>query len=138
MCSIINIWAVLISAVASMAIGSIWYGPLFGKIFMKAMGMESWTPEQQIKMKKAMAFTFLGQFIASLVMFYTVGWLMASLGKVSLPGGLITAFIVWIGFVVPLKLGDALWGGKMILFWLGIGNMFVTLAATGAILGAWK
>jgi len=138
MCFSVNIWAVLVSAIASMAIGSIWYGPLFGRIFMKAMGMESWTPEQQEKMKKAMVLTYISQFVASLVMFYVVGWIMAGLGKASLSGGLLTALIVWIGFIVPVKLGDALWGGKMILFWLGIGNMFVTLAAAGAIIGAWR
>ena len=33
----INYWAVLVSAIASMAIGSLWYGPLFGKQFMPAM-----------------------------------------------------------------------------------------------------
>jgi hypothetical protein len=43
----------------------------------------------------------------------------------------------WLGFVVPIKLGDALWGGKMTMFWLGIGNMLLTLLAGAAIIGAW-
>jgi len=134
----VNVWAVLVSAVASMVIGSLWYGPLFGKTFMTAMGMDTWSPEQQAKMKKAMAVTYLSQFIASLVMFYVFAWIMGGLNQVSVPGGLTAAFWVWIGFVVPLKLGDALWGGKMVLFWLGAGNMLLTLLAAGAIIGAWK
>jgi hypothetical protein len=48
----VNFWAVLASAVASMVIGSIWYGPLFGKMFMQAMGMDQWSPEKREAMKK--------------------------------------------------------------------------------------
>ena len=34
----VNYWAVFVSAIASMVIGSIWYGPLFGKMFIREMG----------------------------------------------------------------------------------------------------
>ena len=44
---IVNLWAVVACAVASMIIGSIWYGPLFGKAFMTATGMDQWTPEKK-------------------------------------------------------------------------------------------
>ncbi len=135
---VINYWAVLASAVASMVIGSIWYGPLFGKMFMSLMGMDQWSPEKQAEMKKSMTLTYVWQFIASLVMFYVFAWLLGATNQVSVIGGLTAAFWVWIGFIVPLKLGDALWGGKMTLFWLGIGNMAVTLAVGAVILGMWK
>ena len=36
----INFWAVLVSAIASLVVGSIWYGPLFGKMFMMGHGHE--------------------------------------------------------------------------------------------------
>jgi hypothetical protein len=51
---------------------------------------------------------------------------------------LMTAFWVWLGFVVPVKLGDAIWGGSKTLFWIGISNMFVTLLVTAAIISAWR
>ena len=134
----INFWAVLVAGINSIVIGSVWYGPLFGKKFMEVMGFNSMSPEQQAKMKKGMAVTYLWQFIGSLVMFYVLAWLIGALNQMTISGGLTVAFWVWIGFVVPLKLGDALWGGKMVLFWIGIGNMLVTLLAAGAIIGAWK
>lgn len=134
----LNYLAIFVSAIASMVVGSIWYGPLFGKQFMTAMGMDKWTAEQQQAMKKKMGFSYLMQFIASLVMFFVLASFMTGLGQLSLQGGLIAAFWVWIGFVVPIKLGDAIWGGKMIMFWLGIGNMLITLMVTGAIIGVWK
>jgi len=135
----VNYWAVLVSAIASMVVVSIWYGPLFGKMFMKAMcpDMDTWSEEKKAQMKKGMTMTYVWQFIASLVMFYVLAWLMGSLNQLTVMGGLTAAFWVWIGFVVPLKLGDALWGGKMSLFWLGIGNMLITLLVGGAIIGAW-
>jgi hypothetical protein len=133
----INLWAVLVSAIVSMVIGSIWYGPLFGKPFMKAMGMDQWSPEKQALMKKKMGVTYALQFLASLVMFYVLAYFILGMNDLTLKGSLLVAFWAWLGFVVPVKLGEALWGGKMILFWLGIGNMLLTLLAAGAILGAW-
>src|SRR3989344_1786224 len=95
----VNIWAVLASAVASMVIGSIWYGPLFGKQFMHAMGMDTRSPEKQAEMKKGMAMPYLWQFVASVVMFYVFAWVMGVLGAVDLMAGVQAAFWVWLGFV---------------------------------------
>src|SRR3989344_3228852 len=132
-----NYIAVLVAGVASMVIGSIWYGPLFGKPFMRAMGMDSLSPERKEAEKKKMVKFYLVQFIASLVMFFTVSWLISELGKMTLAGGLEIGFCVWLGIVVPVQLGNAIWGGKMSLFWISAGNMLVTLLAAGAIIGAW-
>ena len=134
----INFWAVLVAAVASMIVGSIWYGPLFGKVFIHAMGMDKKSPEEMAVMKKGMGLTYLWQFIASLAMFYVLAWMMGGLNQMSVMGGVTVAFLVWLGFVVPVKFGDALWGGKMKLFWLGIGNMLVTLLVSGMIIGGWS
>ncbi len=136
--TIVNYWAVLVSAIASMVIGSIWYGPLFGKMFMHEMGMDTWSKEKQATMKKGMGLSYLAQFIASLVMFYVLAGLIEGFGHTSVGGGLLTGFVAWIGFVVPIKLGDAIWGGKAKLFWLSIGNMLVTLLAAGAGIGGWR
>ncbi len=134
----VNIWAVAVSAIASMVIGSIWYGPLFGKTYMSAVGMDSWSPEKKAEMKKGMVMSYVWQFIASIIMFYVLSMFMIGIGKTDLHGGLLTAFWVWIGFVVPLKFGDSLWGGKMTLFWLGIFNSLITLLIGAAILGVWR
>ena len=133
----VNYLAVLVSAVASMAIGSVWYGPLFGKMFMREMGMNDWSQEKKDAEKKRMGKAYTAQFVASLIMFFVLGVFMNKLGLMSVTGGIKVALMGWLGFVVPVKLGDAIWGGKMSLFWLGIGNMLVTLVAAGAILGAW-
>lgn len=134
----VNLWAVLVSAVASMVIGSIWYGPLFGKKFMAACGMDKWTPEQKAAEMKKMWVSYVLQLVASLVMFYVLAGIIAGFGHLTVGGGMMTALIMWVGFVVPIKLGEALWGGNKTLFLLGTFNMLVTLLAAGAILGAWN
>ena len=134
----INYLAVFVSAVVSMVIGSIWFGPLFGKSYMSAMGMDKWSEEEKAKMKKKMFGAYFGQFIASLVMFFVFAWYIGLSGHMGALGGIENALWVWIGFVVPLKLGDALWGGKMSLFWLAVGANLVTLVSVGAIIGAWR
>lgn len=132
---VVNYWAVLAAAIASMVIGSIWYGPLFGKMFMKETGMGDWSKEKQAKMKKSMWVSYVGQFVASLVMFYVLAGIIDAFGRYSLSGGAMTAFMMWLGFVVPIALGDVLWGGKTKMFWLKAGNMLITLLAAGAIIG---
>lgn len=134
----VNYWAVLVSAIASMIIGSIWFGPLFGKMFMKEMGMDAWSKEKQEKMKKSMGLSYVAQFIASFVMFYVLAGLVGGFGHMTLGGGAMTGAVLWIGFVVPLALGDLIWGGNKKLFWLKVGHMLVTLLAAGAIIGAWN
>lgn len=134
----VNTWSVFASAVVSMGIGSVWYGPLFGKMFMKEKGMDQWSVEKQAQMKKSMWLSYVLQFVASFVMFYVLAGLIVGFDKATVSGGMLTGGIVWLGFVVPLALGEALWGGKMSLFWLNISHMLVTLLAAGAIIGFWK
>jgi hypothetical protein len=102
------------------------------------MGMDKKSPEEQADMKKGMVMTYIWQFIASLVMFYVLAYVIGLMGMAGVGGALRGAFWVWLGFVVTMKLGDALWGGKMVLFWLSIGNSLITLLVGAAIIGAWK
>lgn len=134
----INFWAVLVSAIASMVIGSVWYGPLFGKMFMQAMGLDKLSPEEQTKMKNTMMRSYALQFLGSVVMFFVLAWYITTSIHAGIFGGVANAFGLWLGFVVPLALGNAVWGGKMKLFWLNIGNMLITLLVAGAIIGAWR
>jgi hypothetical protein len=134
----VNYFSIGVSAVVSMIIGSIWYGPLFGKKFIEAMGMNQWSPEKQAEMKKSMLKSYVLQFMASLLMFFVLAWYIVTSVHTGVYGGVANAFGLWLGFVVPLSLGNALWGGKMILFWLNIGNMLITLLVAGAIIGGWR
>jgi|SRR6185369_2081257 len=133
-----NYWAVLVAAIASLIIGSVWHGPLFGKKYMQASGMDGMSEDKKMEMKKGMKKAYILQFVASFVMIYVLSCFMWLTTQMTVMGGLTVAFWAWIGFVVPIKLSEAIWGGKMAMFWIGIGNMLVTLLVAGAILGAWQ
>lgn len=132
-----NYLVVIAAAVASIVIGSIWYGPLFGRKFQQAAGMDKWSPERQAEEKKKMGKLYAMQIIASLVMFYVLSIFVQKTGDHSVGSSIHTALLAWIGFVVPVQLGSAIWGGSMTLFYLGAGNMLLTLLAAGAIVGMW-
>ena len=55
---VINYWAVLASGVAAMVVGGIWYGPLFGKMWMQGMGWDPNNKELMDKMKKSMGVAY--------------------------------------------------------------------------------
>ena len=134
----VNVWAVLVSAVAAIAIGSVWYGPLFGGPFMKASGMDKVPPEKAREMKKKMWVPYTGQFLASLLTMAVLDQMIVYNGLTTVVQGMSLAFFLWLGFVMPVQFGQQLWGGKKILFFLGAGNMLLTMLAGGAILGVWR
>ena len=133
----INYIAVVAAAVASMIIGAMWYGPLFGKRYIRAMGWENKSPAEKKAMQKGMMWSYLWQFIASIVAFYVLDRFMNATGDTSVAGGMVVAFWGWLGFILPMKFGDMLWGGKKTIFWLSIFSSLITFIAAGAILGFW-
>jgi len=137
----INYLAVVVAAAASMIIGSLWYGPIFGKIWMQLAGI---TPEQKEAAKaRGMAKIFIIAFVGSLVMsnvlahslvfasaYYKIGGMQA---------GLMTGFWNWLGFVAPVILGSVLWEGKPWKLWvLNNGYYLIALLVMGMILALWR
>lgn len=138
----INYIAVLVCAIASMVIGFVWYGPLFGKVWMREiMGSESMTHEQSESMKKGMWGYYLIQFILSLI---TAGFLavhIANWADVTV-SALAIAVCTWFGFVMTTIAGGSLWSGKprrtaWKMFLITAGAQLVTFIVFGLILGAW-
>jgi hypothetical protein len=121
-----------------MIIGGVWYGPIFGKLFMHVQGWDKRSKEENEAMMKAAKWSYLWQFVASVVMFTVLSFLMYATNATGQGGAVALAIVIWIGFVVPLSFGQMLWGGKMTIFWLTIGNMLLTLIVGAAIIGAWK
>lgn len=132
----VNNLAVLVAAIASMIVGALWYGPLFGKTWMRLSGISG----QKLKQMKAkgMGKSYLMTFIASLVMAYVLSLIVTLALADTFVRGAVVGFWVWLGFVATEDIRDVIWGGKsMGMFWLkGIGGL-VTLAIMGAILAVW-
>lgn len=134
----INYWSVLVAAVSTMVVGSIWYGPLFGKAYISAMGWDSLSSEKKAEMKKGMGATYFYQFVVSLVAAWVLALFLNKLGVTSSLGAVKVAGAAWLGFILPIKIGDVLWGGKKQLLYLGAGNSLVTLVVMALILNFWR
>jgi Protein of unknown function (DUF1761) len=136
----INYLAVLVSAIAAIAIGYVWYGALFGKAWMRMTGL---TPESMKSMKMTPLAAIVGGLITSLLMAYVLAHAIVFGGAYTqifgVTGGLMGAFYYWLGFAVPLTAGVFLWEGKSWKLWaLHASYYLVTLLAMGAILGGWS
>lgn len=129
----VNYLAVAIAAVSNMIVGSIWYGPLFGKTWMKLAGvkMGGKNPAPSYVM------AFIGALIAAYVLAHFI-WLTATGmgGGVTVTSAMTTAFWGWLGFVAPATAGNVIWEGKSWSYWfITAGYWLVALVAMAAILG---
>jgi hypothetical protein len=132
----VNLLAVLVSAILSMVIGSIWYGPLFGKRWMKLIKM---TKEDMEKGKANMPKTYGMMFVGSLVTSYVLALVINTVPIRTVAMGLTAAFWIWLGFIVAVKLSEVLFEKKVWeLFFIECGYYFIFLGVAGAIFGAWS
>lgn len=136
----VNYLAVLIAAVASMAVGFVWYGPvLFGKAWMKLMGH---TKEAMEKAKKEMGKTYTISFVGALVMAYVLTHVVAQgqafYGTDPVMTGLMAGFWSWLGFVAPVQMTEVLFGSKKWnLYFINTGYQLVSLLVMGVIISLW-
>ena len=139
----INYLAVLASGVAAMILGSLWYGPLFGKQWIALMGFDQQTvAEMQAKGMQAMWKNYALMFVGALIMAYVLAHGLvfgnAYLGTGGISGGLQGAFWYWLGFIAPVTLGVILWDGKPWKLWfLNAGYYLALLLVMSVILALW-
>lgn len=128
----INYWAVLVAALATFVIGSIWYSPvLFAKAWMKELGF---TAENMGKPN--MLKTFGGSFLLMLIMSFNLAAFYG--GKLDWQEGMIYGALTGIGWVATAIGINYLYEQRSIKIWLiNAGYMAVSFTAMGAILGAW-
>ncbi len=120
----INWVSLIAAAIASMAVGFIWYGPLFGKAWMKLSG------HKEMGDKKEMPKMYAILFAASLVTAYVLSVLGA---------GLQTAFWVWLGFQATLLLHGVLFEKQSWnLYFLNAGHQLVSLLTMSWVLAYFK
>lgn len=135
----INYLAIIAATVAAMIVGTLWYGPVFGKQWMSMMGM---TPESMKAMKLSPMGAMIGMLVLSLLMNYVLAHGIAfgniATGMSGVVGGMTGAFWYWLGFCVPLTASPFLWENKSWKLWAFNALYYlVTLLISGAILGAW-
>jgi len=135
----INYLAVLTATIVAMGMGTLWYGPLFGKAWMRMMGF---TPESMKAMKlsplAAMSIMAVLSFLMMYVLAHAILFGVAYTGIGGVIGGMMGAFYYWLGFALPLTAAPFLWENKTWKLWLFSASYYlVALLIAGAILGGW-
>jgi hypothetical protein len=136
----VNYLAILVSAALAVVIGGLWYGPVFGKLWMSLVGI---TPESMKSMKMtplaAMVGGFIGALLTAFVLSHHIVFAGVFLGMSGVELALMSAFFIWLGFYVPVTAGSLLWEGKSWkLFALNASYYLVVLLVNALLLSLWK
>jgi hypothetical protein len=125
----VNYIAVLVAAVAAMVVGYVWYGPLFGKTWMKEAGMKD------MKGNGNMAMTYGIQYVGAAVMAYVLAVVFKMTGTADMMTGFQMAFWLWLGFIATALIGAVLFEKKSWMYWaVNAGYHLVALVAMSAVL----
>ena len=132
----VNYLAVLLAAVSSMIVGSIWYAPgVFGNTWMKLAKVDpsKTTPKQMVVL---MGSTFLLSLLTAYVLSHVIVFANRYFGHSFFHDAVSASLWIWLGFVASRMLTHNMFDrrpGKLTL--LALGNELVTLALMGVIIG---
>ncbi len=130
--AVANWWAVLAATVLAFVLGGIWYGPVFGKAWLDALGKT----EDDIQPSAA---PFVISFFTALLTAVVLAWLIGALAIKGWLGGAVLGLIAGVGFIATAMASDSAfcrWGLKLFLIQSGYRVLYSVLM--GALLGAWQ
>lgn len=137
---LLNYWAILVCAVVAMVLGFVWYGPLFGKAWMRLTGCADMDEAKRKEMQKKAMPMYLVQFVLVLVQIFVLATYSITFAPVI---SVINALWIWLGFVMPTIAGSYMWSGDSrknawTKFFIQAGFQLVSFLVFGAILGLWQ
>jgi len=136
----VNYLAIAAGAVFSMILGTIWYGPLFGKKWMEINGVDTLDKETLKKMQKSAGPLYAVQFILTLFQVLVLAHLIAD---TKIAGGLERSLWIWAAFIIPTLAGAVMWTSdsknfKWSRFLIQGGYQLVLFVVFGVLLQFWK
>lgn len=130
----INYLAVLVATVAHMAVGFLWYGPLFGETWMRAIGK---TRDEVAEVAGSLPYAV--STLSALVIAFTLALFLTLPAQVDVVTGVVFGVIAALGFIAPAVATGAVFEGRpWTVTLLTIGYELISLVIMGAILGAWR
>lgn len=131
----LNYLGIVVTALGIFAIGALWYGLLFGRLWMAAHG---YTAEQLEGMRQGMARTYFLSFLCYLALAAVMDYLIVRLGIDTPQGGAKLGATLWAGFVATVGFTGYLYSNKRLATWLlDASYQLVFMVAAGVILAVW-
>lgn len=135
----INLWSVLVAAVATMILGFLWYSPfLFARPWTVLMGYDPNDKAKIEEMQKGAGKIYGVTFVASLVSAFVLAKIIDITTVNSVLYGMKIGFAMWLGFVTTVQLTGVLFAKQPVkLYLINTGYQLVCYLAMGAILAVW-
>ena len=133
----INFLALFVAAIASFALGALWYSPvMFSKAWQKAVGLT----DENLQ-KANMALVFGSSFLLIFLMDFGLAVILQGHASrdITACSGFLYGLLIGIFFVATSYGINMIYQRKSFLLWaIDSGYQVLYLAMTGAILGAWR
>ena len=128
----VNYVAVVLAAIAAMVVGGIWYGPFFGKAWMKLVGVSK-ESINKAEMPKLYGIMFIGALVEAYVLSHFIHYA----GAVGPILGAKTGLWAWLGFVATTMIGNYMFAKRpMKLYYIDAAYALVNLVVMGAIIAS--
>jgi hypothetical protein len=132
----INYTAILVAVIANFILGFIWYTPLFGKAWVREVGLDVNVKPQPMELVRGMVIMIVGNFLMAFVFAHNnAAWSfvpgMADQSKVVLIMN--ASIFTWLGFYLPVDIGVVTWerrSWKLFAINTGYHLMMLIVAAT--------
>jgi len=130
----INWKAVLLATVVCFVLGALWFGPLFGKPWMRSLGKDPAVASQspKIGLRRMLSITFILEWVMAICLAYFIG------GTADAVHGALYGFLTglpWVGFTIAV---NSLYEQKPANYIFITGGYWtVAFTLMGLILGAW-
>lgn len=135
-----NYPAIIVSAILAIIVAAIYYGPIFGNLWLKVIGADVKDLKARKKMQKQAMPLYVISVVLTLFQVWVLAWYLAAL-----PGyaGWVHSLWIWGGFVIPTLAATIMWTNKsnkikITQFLLQAGYQLIIFIMFGLILQYWK
>lgn len=134
----LNWIAIILAALSTMVVGSIWYGPLFGKLWEKLAKIKRDPNFGGAQMVVLYIGAFLSSLITAIVMAMAIAVAYDFFGGNYLIVSVSTVITLWLGFTAArIHMHDNFERRPKQLTSLTLAHEFVTLVVMAVIIGVW-
>ena len=131
----INWLAVIVAAILPMVVGSLWYGPLFGKQWMQMIGYTEEDIRADFDPMKSYGGSMVGAVLTAIVLAVLIPLMD---GPSAVGNSLLLVVLCWLGFYLPFGWQSVAFEKKSLgLYMMNMAYNLVTLSVMAIVIAIW-